>query len=85
MTDPDFQCDQRLGMKGAIIRPNPIPIKTDATNNRGDVLRNIKPTPTPKIVAPPITHELLSFFLFTSSTPPYISFKECAPFNPRYG
>jgi hypothetical protein len=61
--------DQCLGMKAAIIRPNPIPIKTDATNNSGDVLRNIKPTPTPKIVEPPITHELLSPFLSTSYTP----------------
>ena len=54
-----------LEMKGVITRPKPIPIKMDATNNRGDASRKIKPTPTPKIVEPPITHELLSFFIST--------------------
>jgi hypothetical protein len=67
--DTVYPFNQFLDTKGAITRPDPIPIKMDATNNRADVLRNIKPTPTPIIVVPPITHELLSLFLSTSDTP----------------
>ncbi len=61
-----YPFNQFLETKGAITRPAPIPIKIDATNNRADVLSNIKPTPTPMIVVPPTTHELLSFFISTS-------------------
>ncbi len=47
----------------AITRPNPIPIKIDATKNKAEVLRNINPTPIPISVVPPMIHELLSIFL----------------------
>jgi len=67
--DTVYPFNQFLETKGAITRPNPIPIKMDATNNRTDVLRNIKPTPTPITVVPPITHELLSFFISISNSP----------------
>ena len=79
-----YPFDQFLETKGAITRPEPIPIKMDATNNRADVLRNIKPTPTPIIVVPPITHELLSLFLSTSDTPLYSGFKNQASFDSSY-
>ena len=51
-------------IKGANTRPAPIPITIDATNIRADVLRNMNPTPRPISVVPPMTHALLSSFLF---------------------
>ena len=41
-------------IKGAITRPAPIPMRIDATNIKPDVLRNMKPTPTPISVVPPM-------------------------------
>ncbi len=63
--DTIYPFHQFLEMKGAMTRPAPIPIRMDAINNRTDVCRNIKPTPTPITVVPPTTHELLSHFLST--------------------
>ena len=48
---------------GASTRPTPNPIRTDATNNKGDDGRKKNPTPTPIMTVPPIAHELLSSFL----------------------
>lgn len=56
-------CRFRLDIKEAITRPAPTPMRMDATNIRADVLRNMKPTPRPISVVPPITHVLLSSFL----------------------
>jgi hypothetical protein len=65
-----------LDTKDVITRPDPIPIKMDATNNRTDVLRNIDQTPTPITVAPPIHHESLSFLY------PYPILLYCLKFKP---
>ena len=53
-----------LESKEVITRPEPIPMRIDATKNRADVLRNMNPTPIPISVVPPMTHVLLSSFLF---------------------
>ena len=51
-----------LEIKEVITRPDPIPMRIDATKNRVDVLKNINPTPIPISVVPPMTHVLLSSF-----------------------
>ena len=53
-----------LEIRAVITRPTPIPMRIDAINSRADVLRNMNPTPIPISVVPPMTHELLSSFLF---------------------
>ena len=53
-----------IEIKDAITRPTPIPMRIEATNIRADVLRNMNPTPSPISVVPPMTHVLLSSFLF---------------------
>jgi len=71
-----------VDIKEAITRPAPIPMRIDATNRRGDVLRNINPTPIPISVVPPMTHELLSSFLFVFFIIVYSSFY--IPFAKNY-
>ena len=53
-----------IEIKGAITRPTPIPMRIDATNINADVFRNMNPTPIPISGVPPMTHVLLSAFLF---------------------
>jgi len=42
--------------------PAPIPTKIDATNNKAEVSRNMKPTPSPISVVPQLPKLLYSFF-----------------------
>ena len=57
-------------MMEAITRPDPIPIKMDATKNNTDVLRNISPTPTPIRVVPQWPMNSYHFY-FPLQTPPF--------------
>lgn len=59
---------RRLEISGAITRPAPIPMRTEATNSNAEVRRKMNPTPTPTSVVPPITHVLLSPSVATESS-----------------
>jgi len=52
-----------FGIKGAITKPSPNPIKIQAINRSAEVLRKMNPMPRPIIVDPAIAHELLSVLL----------------------